>query len=328
MNYDIQLPPFIVEETVRSFSEERPVSWGVNYLEAPKVWDKTKGGKAVVFVIDTEDDSDHEALAGNLVKEYCRRLTNEPIEVESLGGHGLHVADTVKQIAPDVRIGLIKALTNGGSGFNTWVAGAIRWATDLTLLKEHEGYSKIINLSLGGDSPSPIVKSAIDYAKSKGVTVCAAAGNDAKDVDHPGVDADLAVGAIDEAEKPAPFSSPGPEVDVAAPGVKIYGAYKGAYAALTGTSMASPHVAGVCALLKSYGYENVTNLIKAGAKDIDLEGFDNKTGFGVPIIPVYFKEDPTNPEPEPEEGFQGSSWFYLGLVAIVVIIMIINLMQK
>lgn len=328
MNYDVKLPPFIVEETVRSFSDERPVSWGVTYLQAPQVWERTRGGKAVVFVIDTEDGTDHEALAGNLVQEYCRRLTNEPIEVESLGGHGLHVADTVKQIAPDVKIGLVKALSNDGYGYNTWIGGAIRWATDLVLLPEHRGYAKIINLSLGADSPSPVVKTAIEYARSRGVTVCAAAGNDGKDVDFPGVDADLAVAAIDEGEAPAPFSSPGPEVDLAAPGVKIYGAYQKGYAALTGTSMATPHVAGVCALLRSSGYENVTNLLKAGAKDIDAPGFDNKTGYGVPIIPAYFKEDPVSPEPEPDKEPTVPNWLYLAIVAIVIIAMIINLSQQ
>lgn len=326
-DFDVHLPPFKVEDTVQSYNDVRPISWGVAYLKAAEVWKKSSGEKAVVFVIDTEDESDHEALEGALVSEYCKRFTNEPEAIKSLGGHGLHVADTVVQIAPGAKIGLLKALTNEGSGYSNWIGGAIRWAADLGLLPQHEGAAKIINLSLGSETQSPIIKTAIDYAKSKGVTICAAAGNDGKDVDFPGVYADFAVGAIDEGERPASFSSPGPEVDLAAPGVRVYAAYRGAYAALSGTSMASPHIAGVCALVLSYGYSEIRDFLIAGAKDIDLPGFDNKTGFGVPIIPAYFQEDPPKPEPEPEEEKKIPKWAYWvsgGVSALIILYFLLS----
>lgn len=296
--FDVQLPPFIVEDIVHSYNDQRPYSWGVSYLQANLVWAKSRGEKAVIFVIDTEDFSEHEALKGIIVPAYCSRFTSEPSTIKSIGGHGLHVADTAAQIAPDVKIGLVKALTNEGSGQFAWIANAIRFVADVELLQEHKGFVKIINMSLGSQSASAAIQSAIQYALMKGVMICAAAGNDGKDVDYPGVYADFAVGAIDEAEKPASFSSPGPDVDLAAPGVRIYAAYKNAYAALSGTSMASPHVAGVCALLWSAGYSDIWRLIISKAKDINTPGFDNKTGHGVPILTNYFKDEPDEDQPD------------------------------
>lgn len=303
-DFDVHLPPFIVEESIPfAMSEDRPRSWGVGYLQAAEVWEKSRGEKAVVFVIDTEDDSGHEALQNNLIDDYCKRFTNEADSIISLGGHGLHVADTIVQVAPSVKIGLLKALTNEGSGYTNWIGGAIRWAADLELLPDHRGYAKIINMSLGSETASGVMKSAIDYARAKGVSFCCASGNDGKDVDYPGAykDSVITIGAIDEAERPASFSSPGVEVDLAAPGVRVYAAYKSGYAALSGTSMATPHVSGCCALLLSNGVGEIQNYLKAGATDINTEGFDHKTGFGAPILPAYFQDKPTDPEPEPDE---------------------------
>lgn len=322
--FDVQLPPFIVEDIVHSYNDERPYSWGVGYLEANLVWPKSKGEKAVIFVIDTEDFSEHEALEGILVPAYCSRFTSEPSTVKSTGGHGLHVADTVAQVAPAAKIGLVKALTNEGSGQFAWIANAIRFVADVELLPEHKGFVKIINMSLGSQSASAAIQSAMQYALSKGVINCAAAGNDGKDVDYPGVYADFAVGAIDESENPASFSSPGPDVDLAAPGVRIYGAYKNSYAALSGTSMASPHVAGVCALVWSAGYSDIRNLLLSGAKDIHTPGFDNKTGYGVPILTNYFKDEPDEEEPKEPTPTKPNipKWAYFVSGGIVLILIL------
>lgn len=322
-DFDVHLPPFTIEPTERSIGD-RPYSWGVNYLEVARVWPMAKGKGAIVFVLDTEDNAVHPEVFPSVVAEYSKRFTNEHPEIESNGGHGLHVADTVLQVAPLVKIGFLKGLTNEGSGYSTWIGAAIRFAADVELLPEHEGFKRIINMSLGSDSPSEVIKAALFYAQSKGVLVFAAAGNDGRDVDFPGAFDKMvtAIGAIDEQSNPASFSSPGPSVDLAAPGVRIQGAYKTGYASLSGTSMATPHAVGIAALLSSFDVADMPEFMKERATDVHTEGEDEKTGFGVPIAPPYFLGNPPPLTPPDTEKKPTPTWGYIafGVVIIAVIL--------
>ena len=154
--------------------------------------------------------------------------------------------------------------------------------------------------------------------------VFAAAGNDGRDVDFPGAfdKTVTAIGAIDERSNPASFSSPGPSVDLAAPGVQIHGAYKTGYASLSGTSMATPHAVGVAALLSSFDFADIPEFMKERATDVHTEGEDEKTGFGVPIAPPYFLGNPPPPPPPEEDKKLLPTWAYIvaGSVVLAVIL--------
>ena len=139
----------------------------------------------------------------------------------------------------------MKVLGDGGSGLYSWVASGITWAAD--------NNADVINLSLTGTMASPTLQSAVDYAWSKGAVVVAAAGNSASSSPtYPASYANaMAVAATTDMDKLASFSNFGDWVDVAAPGITIYSTIPGGYGYMSGTSMASPSVAGLAALLLS-----------------------------------------------------------------------------
>ncbi len=181
-------------------------------------------------------------------------------------GHGTHVAGTIAcatnntfgvagvtwscRILP-VRV-LARVVENApphrvrGTGSAVDIAAGIRWAVD-------HG-AQVINLSLGGYSDTFVERDAVAYAVAHGVVVVAAMGNDDTNTPsypagYPGV---VAVGATDQMDRRAPFSNTGPHIAVSAPGVDVLSTvWDDGFASLSGTSMASPHVAGVVALIRS-----------------------------------------------------------------------------
>jgi subtilisin family serine protease len=172
-------------------------------------------------------------------------------------GHGTHVAGSVAALTdnqkgvsgtcPGCTLYDVKVLDDAGSGAYSWISEGIIWAAD--------NGAKVINMSLGGRTGSSTVRSAIDYAWGKGVVVVAAAGNDGTSAHaYPAAYNNvLAVGATDNRDSKASFSNYGSSwVDVAAPGVGILSTtVDGAYGTKSGTSMATPHVAGEAGLIWS-----------------------------------------------------------------------------
>ena len=149
----------------------------------------------------------------------------------------------VTGIAPDATLVPVKVLDDSGSGWNSDVASAIVWAADADI--------DVLNLSLGGPS-DPALKTAVEYALAKGSTVVAAAGNSRQEGNaanypaaYPGV---VAVAATAFNDTSGSFSNTGSYVSVAAPGVSVLSTVNGGYAAWSGTSMATPYVAGIVAL--------------------------------------------------------------------------------
>lgn len=255
--------------------------WGSDMLKAPEVWARGYTGQGVVVaVIDTGVDYNHIDLRNNIWTN-TREITGNGIDDDGNGyidddrgwnfvdntnnvldknGHGTHVSGTiagenngtgVTGIAYNAKIMPVKVLTDTGSGSYSAIANGIYYAVN--------NGANVINLSLGGDFPNSTLQSAIEFANRKGVTVVMAAGNNGIPfISYPAAYANktgLAVGAVDANNNIADFSNrPGLTqlAYVTAPGVDIYSSVPGdQYANYSGTSMATPHVAGVVALMLS-----------------------------------------------------------------------------
>jgi subtilisin family serine protease len=255
--------------------------WGLARIEAPAAWNVTTGSPAVVVaVIDTGADLDHPDLQANLVAGQDlvdlagvtpppgTRFEGDFVGIDPLPedevGHGTHVAGTIAAltntlgvvgVAPTCRIMPVRVLARvvriadgrvSGSGTAVDIAAGIRWAVD-------HG-ARILNLSLGGYSDTFVERDAIAYAVGHGAIVVAAMGNDdTAQPSYPAAYPDVvAVGATDQQDRRASFSNNGPHIDVSGPGVGIRSTdWDNVYSDKSGTSMATPHVAGVAALVRS-----------------------------------------------------------------------------
>ncbi|MEU4622158.1 S8 family peptidase [Actinoplanes sp. NPDC023801] len=271
----------------------RSQQWDLAKMRVAEGWQKSTGSGVTVAVIDTGVDSSHPDLAANVLRGYDA-VANRAGVITDGNGHGTHVAGTiaavtgnnagVSAVAPDARILPVKVLSDNGSGYSSDTAEGIVWAAD--------NGAKVINMSLGGPSRSTAVSNAIAYARSKGVTVVAAAGNERQSgspTSYPGADQGvIAVAATTSADGIASYSNAGSYVDVAAPGSGILSTYPmrlgNGYASLNGTSMASPHVAAVAALLKAYQPlltpDQIEAALEKSAVDLGTRGFDSDYGNG------------------------------------------------
>ncbi|MFA4815566.1 MAG: S8 family peptidase, partial [Candidatus Gracilibacteria bacterium] len=212
-------------------------------------------------------------------------------------GHGSHVAGIVAArnntsgvvgVGPAADLYAVKVLNAAGSGYLSDVIEGIQWAMANGM--------QVINMSLGTGSNIQSFHDAVIAAKNAGVVVVAAAGNSGGSVIYPAAYSEaIAVSATDRNNVIASWSSRGPEIDLAAPGVSIYSTYKGTgYATLSGTSMAAPHVAGSAALVLNTpvgGYDvnlngkwdpdEVQKKLQDRAVDLGNTGFDNLSGWGL-----------------------------------------------
>jgi thermitase len=226
--------------------------WGLVEIDAPQAWEVTTGSPSVrIAILDTGVDLDHPDLVSKIVSNI--NFGSSPT-VDDVYGHGTHVAGIAAAIT-DNGVGVaglacnstimnVKVLDDTGSGRYSWIASGIIWATD--------NGADVINLSLGGSAASSTLEDAINYAWSKGVVVVAAAGNSGSTtLSYPAYYANcIAVAATDANDALAYFSTYGKWVDVAAPGDGIWSTLNdGSYGYKSGTSMASPYVAGLAALV-------------------------------------------------------------------------------
>ncbi|NLO92206.1 MAG: S8 family peptidase [Elusimicrobia bacterium] len=255
------------------------IPWGVAKVGAPLVWKKWTGKGVKVAVVDTGVDLKHPDLAPNIVKTY--NVTNGG-EGQDDQGHGTHVSGTIAAVrdgkgvvgvAPEASLYVAKVLGANGSGSLSDVVAGIDWAVQ-------QGVA-VMNMSLGSPYPSESLELAVKNAKEAGVTVVCAAGNDSGPVGYPAAYAGaIAISAGDENGGMASFSSHGPQVAFIAPGVNINSTYLGGgYKALRGTSMASPHVAGLAVLAVqggAVGPDAVLKALKGAAKPTPGMESDNQ----------------------------------------------------
>jgi subtilisin family serine protease len=191
-------------------------------------------------------------------------------------GHGTLVAGIIAAIAPDALIMPIRAFDDHGQSDQFTIAKAIYWAVD-------HG-ADVINMSFGTMEKSKVLKDAIEYANKQGVTLVASAGNDNTETEQypASYDKVIAVAATNLWDMKTSFSNYGKAVDVAAPGASIIAPYpNGYYAIVSGTSFASPIVAGEAALLRSLlQKENMKDRIRKNVIKIDHRNPGWKMGEG------------------------------------------------
>jgi subtilisin len=297
------------------------LEWGVNKIDAEVAWGDAQGATNVisgrggagvrVAVLDTGIDCAHEDLAGGCVYGANFASAGAPFDGH---GHGTHVAGIIAArdnnigtigVAPESTVYAVKVLANDGNGALSWVAAGIDWAVANNM--------DVISMSLGASSGSIALAEAVAAAHAAGVLVVSAAGNGgccntvAYPAKYPG---SMAVGATDVNDAIASFSSTGPEVDVTAPGVAVRAPVPtgtcalcdpSGYRLLNGTSMATPHVSGVAALLISRGFTapQAWYALTTTAQDLGTPGFDTVFGHGRVNALAAVNSTPTDPPPPP-----------------------------
>ncbi|MBV7243440.1 S8 family serine peptidase [Streptomyces sp. MW-W600-10] len=236
-----------------------------------------------VAVLDTGADAEHPDLQGRIT---ASENFTDSADTEDRQGHGTHVASTVggsgaasdgknKGVAPGTDLLVGKVLNDSGSGAASWIIAGMEWAVD------HK--ADVVSMSLGSAEPTdctdPMSLAATELGKNKDTLFVVAAGNlgpSLNTVSSPGcAPGVLTVGAVDRDDSTANFSSRGPAIvshtlkpEIAAPGVAISAAAAGgrgsqAYRSMSGTSMATPHVAGAAAVVKQRHPEWTAQQIKA-----------------------------------------------------------------
>jgi len=271
------------------------VPWGVDRVDAEKAQTAGEtGAGAKVAVVDTGIDYDHPDLnvvdgVAFALRNPNRKQSTDPTDYDDGNGHGTHCAGTVGAIddgagvvgvAPGVDLYAVKVLNDNGSGSWSDVADGIRWTGDNGI--------HVASMSLGGGY-SQTVEDACQYAyEQKGVLLVAAAGNDGPgtaDDHYPAASVHvMSVGATDDTDAIASFSSTGSVLEISAPGVDIPSTWKdGGYNTISGTSMACPHVAGGGALLRANGVAAVDarTTLKSTADDLGPSGWDEAYGEGL-----------------------------------------------
>ncbi|MCK7623177.1 S8 family peptidase [Streptomyces sp. RS10V-4] len=237
-------------------TQSNPPSWGLDRIDQAKLpldkqytYPTTAGSGATVYVIDTGVRISHQEFGGRAANGYDA-IDNDNVAQDG-NGHGTHVAANIAGssygVAKKAKIVAVRVLNNSGSGTTAQVVAGIDWVT-----KNHKGPSAA-NVSLGG-GPDAALDTAVQNSIKSGVTYAIAAGNsgaDAQNYSPARVPEAITVGATTSADARASYSNYGSRVDLFAPGSSITSAWNTSDTAtntISGTSMATPHVAGAAAV--------------------------------------------------------------------------------
>ncbi len=260
--------------------------WHHALIRTGEAWRTSRGAGAIIAVVDTGVDCGQTELVYQCVAGLD--FVNDDDDPMDDHGHGTDVAGIAVGaanngvggvgVAPEAHVMPLKAMAASGYGSYAAIANAVVWAAD-------HG-ADVVNLSLGGYYDSATLRSAVAYAMERGVVVVAAAGNDNLALPtfpaaYPGV---IAVAATDRDDQHWEPSNRGSYVDLSAPGAHVATTTLHGWGELSGTSEATPIVAGVAALMRSHGpglsADEVLARLAAGAVDLGDPGWDPLFGYG------------------------------------------------
>ncbi|MDO8915816.1 MAG: S8 family serine peptidase [Coriobacteriia bacterium] len=313
------------------------LQWGLQRIGVPAAWEAGHGSGKLIAIIDSGIDATNPDFAGKIVAGRSF-LLGDPSAFADDNGHGTHVAGIAAAVtdnrlgiagtAPDARLLIAKAIYGNGTGYESDVAAAIRWAAD--------SGADVISLSLATTVARPTLTdpmgSAVTYAQLHGCLVVAAAGNygGTYRVWPAAYDGVLAVGATEQLDRVASFSTRGTRTGglsttvLAAPGVGIMSWWlDGGMANATGTSMATPLVSGSAAVVwaanPTWSATQVTDRLTSTALDLAPAGRDTGSGFGRLRLEVAMGQpaspDALEPDDSPGLAVSGARVLALGTPA-------------
>ena len=282
-----------VEAQPGSVQPPQILPWGVDRIDAEKVWRRNEGEGINVAIIDTGVDPNHPDLAANIEGVYSA-IPPDPYTVDDHYGHGTHVAGTIAAInneigvvgaGPKIDLWIIKA-SAGGLLFLKDLLESYDFVINTWFDKNPDNNIQVVSMSYGGGY-SQSEAEMLETAWNMGIILVAAAGNEGGAVIYPAaLPFVIAVSAMNKYDQITSWSNRGPEIDLAAPGSQITSTYlRGQYATWSGTSMATPHVSASAALAiaahpRMTGAE-IVQLLFNRAEDLGEPGFDYLYGYGL-----------------------------------------------
>lgn len=293
---------YVEVDRIRRFMAQ-DVPYGISQVQADQVDDSvasaSAGGKKVC-VIDSGLDLPHEDMGtlGGTINGTNDSGTGNWYDAG--GPHGTHVAGTIAAldnsfgvrgvIGSDPNLHIVKVFNESGWGYSSSLVSAIETCAD--------NGADVVNMSLGGGGSSQTEANAMQNLYNQGVLLVAAAGNDGSaysstdPMSYPAsYNAVMSVAAVDSSKNLASFSQKNSQVEISGPGVSVLSTYpegtggQGNYGTMSGTSMASPHVAGVAALVWSHhptcSAQEIRSVLNNTAQDLGAAGRDVKFGYGL-----------------------------------------------
>jgi subtilisin family serine protease len=259
--------------------------WHLPKIGAPIAWDTSTGSGVTIAILDTGVDATHPDLAAKIIPGY--NFYDNNTNTSDVYGHGTKSAGTAAAVT-DNGVGVASVAMNskimpirvaGTNGYATWSA----LANGTTYAADHG--ARVVSMSFQNPSSNSTVLTAANYARSKGTVVIGASGNTSAYDGTVASNLMTIVAATDSTDNRAGWSTYGPSVDIAAPGVSLYTTTNGGgYATWSGTSAATPAIAGVAALViaknSSLTASQIDNILYTTTLDLDTPGWDQYYGWG------------------------------------------------
>ncbi|MCQ4921489.1 S8 family serine peptidase [Tissierella carlieri] len=299
-DYAIEIDGDILEEEI-GLQMHNNQRWHYEMIKAPSAWNITSGSIGVkIAVLDTGIDHNHQSLRDFVDRNLGRNFSGgSSTDTMDRQGHGTHVAGTIASygsvsgVMKNATLIPVKVLGDDGRGSTYGIVQGVLHAANIQ--------ADVINMSLGGGGYLQSFDDACRTAVSRGVVVVAASGNEyASSISYPAAyDSVIAVGAVDSNRRRASFSNYGTGLELMAPGVNIYSTIPGnQYQTNSGTSMASPHVAGVAGLMRSVNRNASVSEIRSVLRNT-AQYAGNSTEYGYGIVDAYAAVQAISGNPAP-----------------------------